>query len=81
MFNFLTKNKTIAGQPQKQKAQIQSNKNQTKTEIATTTKIAKNSQTKTKNHKTSTKKLFLKNKKYHDISQISKEKPKNLNKN
>ena len=44
-------------------------------------KIAKNSQTKIKNHKTSTKKLFLKNKKYHEISQISKEKPKNLNKN
>ena len=36
MFNFITKNKTIAGQ--KQKAQIQSNKNQTKTEIATTKK-------------------------------------------
>ena len=80
MFNFLTKNITIAGQPQKQSTNLVKQE-PNKDRNSNNKKIAKNSQTKTKNHKTSTKKLFLKNKKSHEISQISKEKPKNLNKN
>ena len=62
MFNFLTKNKTIAGQPQKQKAQIQSNKNQTKTEIATTKKQPKIAKQRPKITRLVQKNYFLKTK-------------------